>query len=578
MGQGAGWSAADLRTIAQHAVENLGAVGTAVSVVHEDQVLLCEGFGRRDLGSEARVDAETLFAIGSSTKAFTTAAVAVLADEGRLDWDRPVREFMPAFALKDPFASAEITPRDLGCHRSGLPRHEAVWYKSTLSRAELVERVRHLEPSRPFRTAFQYQNMMFTTLGHLVERVSGSTWETFTTERLLAPLGMTRTNFSVATSLADANRATPYGERDGAPAQVPFAAVDAIGPAGSINSCARDMASWLRLHLGDGAVDGTRVLSAAAVANLHRPNIVLPESGRDPRHQAPAYALGWFTEVYQGVPVIHHGGNIDGFTALVLLAPAQRLGVAVLTNQNASVVPAAIAYAILDRVAGLPERDWNAYLGAERAKMLTVVEQGGDFAAERVPNTKPSHALEAYAGEFEHPAYGTMRIASDGEGLTLTYHVWPEPQRLEYFHYDTFVLRATLADLPMAMRVLFRLGVDGRVEALEIPLEPQVAPIVFSRRVAAPILGEEELQVYAGDYLVAGVQPIRVDVGADHTLTAQSPGQAALTLVATGDHRFAVKGVPGVSVEFEIDADGRCQGGRLSQPSGILPVTRAPRP
>jgi len=569
--------AAALREIAAKALETLGVVGAAVSVVHEDKVVLCEGFGRRDSRSEAAVDADTLFAIGSSTKAFATAAAGLLVEDGKLDWDKPVREVMPDFAMKDPFASAGMTPRDLGCHRSGLPRHDALWYKSDFSRADLVRRVRYLEPSRPFRTTFQYQNLMFATLGYLVERVAGETWEAFTRRRLLDPLGMARTNFSVDVSRSDANHARPYGERDGKPVEIPFARIDAIGPAGSINSCARDMAQWLRLHLGGGEVDGARLLSAAGVANLHRPNVVIPDGGRDERRQAPAYALGWFTEVYQGVPVVQHGGNIDGFTALVLLAPAQHLGVAVLCNQNASVLPTAIAYAILDRVGGLPERDWNAYLGSEREKMLAVAGQGGDFSAERVEGTSPTHPLEAYVGAYEDPGYGTMRIGLDAGGLTLAYHTFAEPQRLEHFHYDTFVLRGVLADMPVAMRVLFSVGVEGRVESFEIPIEAAVAPIVLKRKTADVSLSAADLAVYAGDYLLAGIQPVRIAVGGDGILTAQVQHQPALQLVPQGGHRFAVKGIDSMSVQFDVGADGTCTGGRLSQPGGIFPLVPAPR-
>ena len=570
-----GAAVAELREMTARALEGLGVVGAAVAVVQDDEVLLCEGFGCRDLASGQKVDAETLFAIGSSTKAFTTLSVALVAEDGKLDWDAPVRRYLPEFALRDPFASAEVSARDMACHRVGLPRHEAVWYKADLSRAEIVERVRHLEPSRPFRTTFQYQNMMFTTLGYLVERVSGKTWEAFAKERILDPLGMTRTNFSVQRSQADPNHARPYKDQDGTSREVAFADLGAIGPAGSINSCARDLAKWLRLHLGAGEVDGRRVAAEASLAMVHMPHIVLPPSDRDERRRAAAYGLGWFTEVYQGVPVVHHGGNIDGFTALVLLVPSRRLGVAVLCNQEISVLPTAVAYTVVDRLLDLPRRDWPAYLKAERDKMLGVARQAGDFSAERVAGTRPTHPLEAYAGDYDHPAYGTVTIASDAEGLALRYHMWPEALRLEHFHYDVFVVRAELETIPMALRMPFRLGLDGAVEAFDLQIEPAVAPATFRLKAVRPVLSRADLERYAGGYVLAGIQKVRVEAAGDGALAAFVEGQPALRLTAEGGHRFGAQGVPGLSVQFEVGPDGACRGGRLNTPNGSLPLVRA---
>jgi CubicO group peptidase (beta-lactamase class C family) len=564
----------ELRESIGRALKTLGVVGASVVVVQDGETVLCEGFGRRAADADGPADAETLFAIGSATKAFTTMSIALLAEDGKLDWDAPIRTYLPEFALHDAFASAEVTPRDMACHRVGLPRHEAVWYKSPLSRAEIVERVRYLEPSRPFRTTFQYQNMMFTTLGYLVERVSGQVWEAFAQERILDALGMTRTNFSVHRSQADPNHARPYGQKDGASHELPFADIDTSGPAGSINSCARDMAEWLRLHLGNGEVDGRRIVSEASLQMMHQPHIVLPPSERDERRRAPAYGLGWFTEVYQGIPVVHHGGNIDGFSALVFMVPEKNLGIAVLCNQEQSVLPAAVAYMAVDRLLGLPERDWPAYLKEEMDKMLGVARQAGDFSAERVAGTSPSHPLEAYAGLYEHPAYGTVKVENGPPGLHLHYHMWPGAVPLEHFHYDTFVVRAEIASIPMALRMPFRLGLDGTVESFEVQIEPSVEPATFRRKAVAPSLSQGELARYAGTYMLAGIQKVRVEVAGDDALAAFVEGQPALRLVAEGAGRFGAKGAAGLSVQFEVGPDGTCLGGRLSTPNGLFPLER----
>ncbi len=568
-------NAADLRDIVSRAMTALDVAGAGVAVVHHDEAVLCDGFGVRDLESGGAVDDETLFAIGSATKAFTTMSIAMLAEEGKLDWDIPVRSYMPDFALHDAVAGAEATPKDLACHRVGLPRHELSWYKADLSRAELVGHLRHLEPSRPFRTTFQYQNMMFTTLGYLVERLSGKTWEEFAAERILVPLGMERSNFSVHRSQMDANHARPYARRDGVNMEVPFADIDALGPAGAVNSCAKDMAGWLRLHLSDGEIDGARLVSAASLNLMHSPQMVIPQAVRDERRHAPAYGLGWFTEVYMGKEVVHHGGNIDGFSAMVMLVPEEGLGVAVLCNQEVSALPAAVAYGVVDRMLGLPERDWPFYLQGEMEKLLAVAHQGGDYSQEQVKGTTPSLALQAYAGTYEHPAYGVLRIVPGAQGLALAYHPWPEPLPLEHFHYDVFLVHAELETIPTSWRIPFRLGLDGRVESLEVQFELTTPPIVFRRRPEAHAHSRQELSRYAGFYLIAGVQKMRIELKGDAALALTLEGQPPYELVPEGQGRFGLEGLQGFHVQFDLASDGTCRGGQVIQPNGVFPFMPA---
>lgn len=480
-----GWnpqSAGEVRKITEDVMEQLNVVGAAVAIVAADEVVLAEGFGVRDKTSAQPVTEETLFAIGSSTKAFTTMSVAMLAEAEKLDWDGKVRDYIPEFQLHDSIATAEATPRDLACHRVGLPRHEFSWYKAPLSRKELIDRLRYLKPSKPFRTTFQYQNMMFTTLGYLVERVAGSVWESYVAKQILQPLGMTRTNFSVDDAQNDSNHAKPFVTKDGTNQEVPFANLDALGPAGSINSCVRDMARWVRLHLNSGEVDGQRLLSEAGVKQMHRPHVVIPPSREDTRLNAPAYGLGWFTVVYRGMPLVHHGGNIDGFSALVLMMPEQEVGIVVLCNQEVSVFPTAVAYSVIDKLFGLPQDDWATELDAALRKQLTEVMGGNqDFSAQQQEGTNPSHPAGDYAGRYSHPAYGTVAVTVRGEQLAVQYHTWPEPVALEHYHYDVFLMRAVMETVPLTWRVPFRTGLDGRVDELEIQFESMVDPIVFKR-------------------------------------------------------------------------------------------------
>ena len=223
--------------------------GLAIAIVKDGEVILSQGFGKRNIDQDLEATAETLFAIGSCTKAFTTTAMGILVDEGKLDWDKPVREFLPTFKMFDPYVSDHMTPRDLVCHRSGLPRHDFMWYGAPYTRQEIFDRLQYLEPSKDFRAVWQYQNLMYMTAGYLAGQIAGCDWEAFVRQRILDPLDMHSSNFSVDASQQAPNFAIPYNEKDDVVRPIPFRNIDAVGPAGSINSSVSEMARWLLLNL-----------------------------------------------------------------------------------------------------------------------------------------------------------------------------------------------------------------------------------------------------------------------------------------------------------------------------------------
>ena len=385
--------------------------GLAVAVVKDGEVVLLEGYGVRDTATQAPVTPDTLFAIGSSTKAFTATSLAMLVDEGKLAWDAPIRATLPSFKLKDPVASERMTPRDLVTHRSGLPRHDLVWYAAPLSRKDLFSRLEFLEPSADFRSRWQYQNLMFMTAGHLTGEVAGTSWEDFVRARIFAPLGMKGSNFSVEDSKKTPDFAWPYKEKDEKVVKIPFRNIDAMGPAGSINSSARDMARWLLLQTGGGKVGETQVLTGPSLLELHKPQMVVGESGQDPEITGTSYAMGWFVESYRGHARVHHGGNIDGFSAMVSFVPARGVGVVALTNLDGTPLPQIVARQAVDRLLGLPPIDWSARL-LQRREAGRKADKGGKAkgAEERKTGTLPARALDEYVGDYEHPAYGVVSV------------------------------------------------------------------------------------------------------------------------------------------------------------------------
>lgn len=567
---------ADIRTLASDVLKRFNVPGMSIAIVRHGEVIFTEGFGVRDAEKKLPVTAGTLFAIGSSTKAFTSLVLGTLADEGKLDWAKPVRQYLPEFQLKDPFATEHMTPRDLCTHVSGLPRHDVMWYGSSLSRQELFDRLRYLEPSEDFRAKWQYQNLMYMTAGYMAGRIAGTTWEDLVRRRIFEPLGMSASSLSVVDMERAPDAALPYEEHehDGKKVleRVPYRVIDAVGPAGSINSNAIDMAKWVQLHLGDGTVNGKRVISQEELEGLHRARIVMSDKTSTEYKELlfTLYASGWMVQSFRGHRLIHHGGNIDGFSALVSFMPDDDIGLVILTNRGGTPGTVAMMLATYDRLMDFEKVDWIARVlkstGGEQK------EDDGDEAkpaeAARVTGTKPSHPLKDYVGEFEHPAYGVMEIQQSGDGLRATYHGMSAP--VEHFHYDVFVTKTP--DSPIdGMKLQFEGNLAGDIDQVQVPLEPAVEPIRFTRRAPPELSRPDVLAGYVGEY---ELKDVTVKVALKGTVLAvKVPGQPTYTLVPYREGQFTLKGLSGYSVRFTT-VKGVVSGVSFVQPNGVFEAKR----
>ncbi|MFN0107007.1 MAG: serine hydrolase [Bryobacteraceae bacterium] len=459
---------AALDSIIEDTRKAFSAPGVAVAVVKDDATVYAKGFGLRKLGAPEPVTPDTRMAIGSTSKAFTTAAMAILVDEKKMDWDDPVRKHLPYFRLSDPLADANVTMRDIVCHRTGYSRHDALWYRTTLSREEIIRKLEFIPLTKPFRSLYQYQNIMFLSAGESVGRIAGGTWEDFVAARLFAPLGMTNSDFSVrdlakASDAAAAHVKRPSGEVEA----IPYCNIDNIAPAGSINSSVRDLSNWVRMHLSGGMFGEKRVVSAKQIAELHAPQtVVRPDAtARDlnPANQM-SYGLGWMIQDYRGHHMVSHGGAIDGFRAQVTLMPEEKLGVVVLANLGGNNMPEALRYAIVDSVLGLPKKDWNTtYLAAAAKQEAETEKRRAEEIAKRKADATPSRGLAAYAGAFESKAYGPVKVVESSGKLSLEWAGWQFG--LSHWHYNTFMASAPSQRDPSP--VLFVLGTNGNVRAVE---------------------------------------------------------------------------------------------------------------
>ncbi len=455
--------------------------GMAVGVVRDGKVVYARGLGTRCAGKELGVTADTLFPIGSATKAFTSMAVALLADEGKLDWDSPIKRYLPDFRMYDALAGERLTVRDMLCHRTGIPRHEFMWYRADITRRQIMERLQDLEPNKDFRTAWQYNNGMYAAVGYLIEVVSGMTWEEFVRTRIFEPLGMDRSNFSVETLKKLADVSLPHAQTGAGVGVIDYCNLDVVGPAGSINSCLSDMLKWLRLHLDMGSVNGRQLVSRESMAQLHEMHIPCqPFAWKFDELQASGYGLGWFTDVFRGRRMVSHGGNIDGFSALVGFLPDENAGVVMLSNLNYNFMTYALMYTIFDSFLAAPETDWfvkekkelDAFLTAmgEAQKKQTAPESGGE------PEL-PARELSRYAGTYRSVGYGSVKISAVGNGLVMSFNGMDFP--LLHKTGDTFSFTYELLSVSFPAR--FHFGADSGADTLSIPFEQTVKDIVFDR-------------------------------------------------------------------------------------------------
>lgn len=457
----------------REALDAWGVPGLGLAIVKDDEIVLAGGFGVREAGTNERVDEHTVFAIGSAGKAFTAVGVASLVEEGRMEWDDPVLDHLPDFRLFDPWVTREITIRDLLAHRSGLERGEFIWYATDNDRSEILRRVRHLEPSFSFRGRFGYQNIMYLAAGQATAAVSGRSWDEVIRERIFLPLGMARSSTSVTDLVEFRNVARPHVEGGNGPLPIAYREIDNAGPAGSVNGSVRDMAQWLRLHLNGGEYEGVRVLEEATVHQLHAPQTLLPSgwsfSGYTP--DFPTYSLGWFVHDYRGRKLVHHGGNIDGMTALLGMLPDEDLGVVILSNMNASGLPQVTLLHVLDRYLGDPREDWSAEALARRDTAATRAdERARELEESRKEGTSTRLPLEAYAGRYTDPMHGEAEIGmEDGRLVVRRGEHWVGD--LEHWHFDTF--RITWRSPGMGAVVgqpflTFELDRSGEVAGMEI--------------------------------------------------------------------------------------------------------------
>lgn len=458
-----------LDTYIERARQDWGIPGLAIAVVRNDSVIFARGYGVREHGTNAPVDENTLFAIASTTKAFTVAALGMLVDEGVVDWDDPVRRHLPGFELQDPYVTRHVTIRDLLTHRVGVALEDNVWIASPFERPEIVRRLRHLDQARGFREGYRYNNLMYMVAGEVVAAASGKSWDEFVETRFFEPLGMKRTTSRFDVVQTRDNVSSGHIRSNGRIIAMDRRDYDALGPAGSIFSSVSEMAQWIRLHLNKGTFEGRQLLAPETVEEMHTPQVVMRMDTVTrrmfPTQNFAAYGLGWRMQDYHGRKIVQHTGSVNYTRTQVGMIPAEGVGVVVIANLSSSSLQTALMYRVFDLLLGLPETDWNAeYLALANRSASRSASAGETKAARK--GSRPPLPLEAYAGTYSDPLYGEMTVALENGKLVLRYS--PDyVADLEYWQHETFRGNWRSRGFGSAF-VTFGVDARGRVRSLEL--------------------------------------------------------------------------------------------------------------
>ena len=565
----------------EQALKDWNAPGAAVAVVQGDKVILLKGYGYRDVARKIPTTPKTLFAIASITKSFTVTDLGMLIDEGKGGWDQPVRTVFPAFKLYDPVLTEQITLRDLVTHRSGLPRHDMVWYSSDFSRDDLIRRLQFLEPNKPLRATFQYNNLMFMTAGYIAGLLDGRSWEDSARARVLQPLGMEMTTFSLRTLQNSPDFALPYQKGHDLKAelkQMPFEATCpdtcALGPAGELNSNAEDMSHYLMFHMNNGKYNGKQLLSATNSAQMQTPQMTIAGEPDYSELGETSYGMGFFISTYRGHKRIEHGGNLDGFSSLFTFLPEEKIGVVVLTNLDETPLPDVIAFNVIDRLLGMEQVPWSKrFLDQEVGGKQAEQEAKGKGYEIRKKDTRPSHEMKEYFGDYENPGYGVVSISEEPGGLQvklnkLTMH-------MKHFHYDVFEVPYDPQDPFSQQKLEFFSDWNGDISSMAMPLEPRVKDIMFTRMPDKQLMDRGFVQAFAGQYAAPGEPvPTTVILRGDHTLYFTHPGSADRELLPKRGTTFELQGLAGFSVEFVKDAAGKVSEAVLHTPDATSVLKR----
>ena len=571
---------AGLDTTFNRILKDWKAVGFAVAVVEKNKIVYSKGAGFRDLEKKLPATPNTLFAIGSCTKAFTSSLIGLLQKDGKLEFDKPVRDYLPDLKFYNDAMDDQVTVRDMMCHRTGLPRHDYSWYLFPATRDSLIHRIRYMEPTAAVREKWQYNNFMFLAQGVLAEKLFGQKWEQLVKGKIFDSIGMKTTNFSVS-DMEKSNDASKgyYVRKDSLITAMDYYNIDAMGPAGAINSNVNEMANWVITWINGGKFNGKEILPAQYVREAMSSQMVsaggLPDQ-ENPEIHLSTYGFGWSISSYRGHYRVQHGGNIDGFSAITSFFPSDSIGIIVLTNQNGSTVPAIVRNILADRMLKLTRKDWNGdLLKADiKAKIQAKEAEKNKTAPKKIAGVL-THSLQDYEGLYSNPGYGAIDISLKNDSLFA--QLKNNKYWFKHAYYDIFNVyevdkKYGIDTAEDNTTFQFQMSKTGEISCVEVELQPGIKPIQFIKTPKAVVIAANDLQKYVGEYELSGVTAkvyLKNDI-----LFVFVPGQPEYETIAVGNHEFKLKVLSGYSIKFDVNDKGDVTVVNFVQPNGTFKAKR----
>jgi len=558
------------------------AVGFSVAIVEGDKIVFSKGYGFRDYENKIAADANTLYAIGSSSKAFTSSVLGQLRQEEKLSFEDSPIQYIPELKFFNNDMNNNIIIRDLMSHRTGLPRHDFSWYLfPTFDKDSLLQRVEHHEPFTGIREQWYYNNFMFLAQGVMAERITGKSWEDNIRERFFRPLEMTRSNVTIDELEKSSNAAFGYNlEKDSIISKMDYYRIAGMRPAGSINSSVNEMSNWLITWINKGKFKDQEILPQAYIDEAIGSQMVI--SGALPDDEFPDmhlsnYGYAWFLSSYRGHYRVEHGGNIDGFSANVAFFPSDSIGVVVLANQNGSAVPGLVRNTVAERMLKTERTDWaKRYIERQEKAKKEAEEAKAESSSSKVANTRPSHVMQEYTGTYSNAGYGDFDIAVERDSLFANFKLMKF--FLRHYHYDIFEpfeVNEKGIDTTEASPLKFNFATNdgGDISFVNLKVEATLDPIEFKRTPNTIEVDKATLEKYVGDYILAEMA-LKVYIKNEKTLYLFVPGQPEYELLATSAHKFSFKILDGFKVEFIEDENKNFNEVLVIQPQGNFKATR----
>lgn len=556
----------------EQTLKTWNAPGVGVGIVVKGKLVFVKGYGYRDYDKKTPITGNTLFQIASNSKLFTAVAVGMEVENGKLEWDKPVKKFVPAIEFYNDELNNTVTMRDMLSHRTGISRHDLFWYKSEFTRKQLFDKLKYLEPSQPLRQVFLYNNLMYTAAGYSLELLTGRTWEDYLQANVLNPLDMKSTVFTIADMKKSGDYFTPYAEKRDTNIlyQIPWFEVQGgVGPAGGIISNINDLSHWLIALMNDGQYNGKQVIPSAVLQATLQPSIPTGNSLTAPykESQNVVYGMGRWISSYRGHLYTEHGGHLNGIYSQVSFMPQDSIGVIMFAiGEHCQDLRDIVNYQVYERLLGLDLTPWSERYFKDYLEYRKIDREGRQKAVVgRITGTKPSHPMDDYMGEYEHPGYGIIKISKKGDRMQFALNKIEMP--LNHFHYDRF---DTPNDEQLGLFSLnFSTNPQGEIGGLTVSLDQKEAE--FKRRPDASLSDPKTLQTYTGQYEITGY--VFTVALKNNELIVTAPGAPDEHLIPYKPRVFKAKEFSDFTIEFMVE-NGKVTGFKQKDPSGEYVIKR----